>query len=105
MDFSSQKKCFVTPNFLFSNYLFGISEPKLDNIQTVISLIYTYWNDLLSTFLHESDILDDLCKVSEKNKNKISNLVFSPDPTPPFWSKTRFSIFLLNPSLNIQKPL
>ena len=51
-----------------------------------------------STFLHESDILDPLWKVSEKNLNKITNLVFVRPPPPPFWSKTKFSRFF-NPYL------
>ena len=66
----------------------------VQNCQTVISLIYAFWNSLLSIFLHESDILDGLWKVPEKNQNKINNFVFA---RPPFWSRAIFSVFLTLP--------
>ena len=48
-----------------------------------------------STFLHESDILDALCKVSEKRKKKISNLAFCRPPPPPFGQRPNVRVFFL----------
>ena len=65
-----------------------------NKIQTVLYHIYTDWNGPLSTFLHESCILDAVWKVSEKLRKKLA-IWFLTDP--PFLQNTKLLTFFNSP--------
>ena len=99
-DFSMKKKVFFAFTS-FSHLLFTVSKLyKTYYLVRLLMMVCTVLIWFILTVLQESSNLDAIFIVCRKIKNKISKLVFSADPPPPFLVKSQlFDFFFLNPSL------
>ena len=94
-DFSMKKNVFFAFTS-FSHLLFTVSKLyKTYYLVRLLMMVCTVLIWFILTVLQESSNLDAIFIVCRKIKNKISKLVFSLTPPPPFWSKANFLIFFL----------